>query len=115
MKVIIAGSRDFIDLDLLIEKCDSILEGKNDVEIVSGAARGADRLGEHYAGLREFGIKKFPAEWNKYGKSAGYKRNSEMAEYADALIAFWDGESKGTKHMIDLADSKGLEIYVVRY
>ena len=65
MKVIIAGSRDFIDLDLLIEKCDSILEGKDNVEIVSGAARGADKLGEHYANLRGFSVKKFPAEWDK--------------------------------------------------
>ena len=66
-----------------------------------------------YANERGYPIKQFPADWNKYGKSAGYKRNEEMAKYADALIAFWDGKSKGTKHMIDLAKRYGLKVKVV--
>jgi len=68
-----------------------------------------------YANERGYPIKQFPADWNKYGKSAGYKRNEEMAKYADALIAFWDGKSKGTKHMIDLAKRYGLKVKVVIY
>ena len=113
MKVIIAGGRDFDDYNLLHQTCEKMLVRQTDVEIVSGTARGADTLGEKYANEKGYPIKRFPANWNEYGKSAGYKRNSEMAEYADALIAFWDGKSKGTKHMIDLAKSNGLRVKVV--
>jgi len=115
MKVIIAGGRDFSDFSLLNEKCEVILKDESDIEIVSGAARGADKMGEQYASLKGFGIKRFPAEWDKYGKSAGYKRNEQMAQYADTLIAFWDGSSKGTKHMIDLANRNKLKVHVVNY
>jgi hypothetical protein len=114
MKVIIAGSRNFNDLALLTEKCDKILSGQTDIEIVSGTARGADKTGEAYAFSRGYNVRAFPANWDKHGKSAGYIRNKEMAQYADALIAFWDGKSKGTKHMIDLATSEGLVIKVVK-
>ena len=58
---------------------------------------------------------RFPADWDKYGKAAGYKRNGEMARNADALIAFWDGKSRGTKHMIDLAKKYDLQARVVMY
>ena len=57
----------------------------------------------------------FPADWKKYGKSAGYVRNSEMAEVAESLIAFWDGKSRGTKNMIDIAKNKGLKVRIVNY
>lgn len=111
MKVIVAGSRTFTDYELLKLTCDNI---KTQItEIVSGGARGADKLGEQYAIERDYTIKQFPADWDRWGKSAGYKRNAEMAEYADALIAFWDGSSKGTKHMIDLAKKNNLKIKVV--
>lgn len=113
MKVIIAGSREFMDFPLLFSKCEEILEHESDIEIVSGTAKGADKLGEHYASLKGYGVARFPADWDKHGKAAGFLRNKEMAEYADVLIAFWNGESKGTKHMIDLAESKGLKIHVV--
>lgn len=113
MKVIIAGSRGFSDFSLLFSKCEEILENQIDIEIVSGTAKGADKLGEHYASLKGYSVARFPADWDKHGKAAGYVRNKEMAEYSDALIAFWDGESKGTKHMIDLAQTKGLKIHVI--
>ena len=61
------------------------------MEIASGAAKGADKLGEQYAKERGFKLTKFPANCNKYGKTAGPKRNQQMAQYADALIAIWDG------------------------
>jgi glycerophosphoryl diester phosphodiesterase len=116
-KVIVAGSRDFNDYELLKRKLDNALKNRvnEGIEIVSGTARGADRLGERYAAERGYAIKRFPADWDKYGKRAGYLRNEEMAKYADALMAFWDGESRGTKHMIDLAHKHGLKVIVVKY
>ena len=83
---------------------------------MSGTARGVDRFGEQWAIENNVAIKPFPADWDTYGKRAGYLRNTQMAEYADALIAVWDGESRGTKHMIDEAKKESLEyfIYIVR-
>jgi hypothetical protein len=113
MKVIIAGSRNFNDYNLLKSSCDNLLTQFNNIEIVSGTARGADKLGERYAREKGYDIKEFPANWDKHGKSAGYIRNDEMAQYADWLIAFWDGTSKGTKHMIDLANKRGIKVTVI--
>jgi hypothetical protein len=114
-KLIVAGGRDFNDYDLLKSKLDKLLQNKTDVEIVCGKARGADSLGERYGKEMGYPIKEFPANWNKYGKSAGYIRNKEMAEYADGCVCFWDGKSKGTGHMIDLAKEKNLDLRVVNY
>jgi hypothetical protein len=114
MKVIIAGSRNFNDYNLLKSSCDNLLTQFNNIEIVSGTARGADKLGEKYAREKGYGIKQFPANWN-LGKSAGYIRNDEMAQYSDMLIAFWDGTSKGTKHMIDLANKRSIKVEIVNY
>ena len=115
MKVIIAGSRDFKNYDLLVTKCDTFLKNQSNIQIVSGTANGADKLGEKYAREKGYSIKQFPADWDKFGKSAGYKRNKEMADYADSIIAFWDGKSKGTKHMIDLAEKSNLKIRIVKF
>ena len=115
MKVIIAGGRDFKDYNRLKEVCDKILINQNNIEIISGTAGGADTLGERYAQEKGYEVKKFPAKWDEYGKKAGYLRNQEMGEYADGLIAFWDGQSKGTKHMIDIANKKGLKVRVISY
>lgn len=114
MKVIIAGGRDFSDYDVLKKYCDSRLTFEN-IEIVSGCAKGADTLGERWASERGVYIKKFPANWSKWGKAAGFKRNIEMAEYANVLVAFWDGKSKGTEHMIKTANKLGLEVYIYKY
>lgn len=86
-----------------------------EIEVVSGKAKGADTLGEMYAKHYNQKIKEFPANWGEYGKSAGYRRNTEMAKYADACIVFWDGKSKGTKHMIDIAKKQGLILKIVIY
>lgn len=115
MKIIIAGGRDFNDYKKLCEICDYKLSMQSEIEIVSGTAKGADSLGERYAKERNYPIKQFPADWDTFGKAAGYKRNEEMANYADALIAFWNGSSKGTGHMITLAEKYGLKIYVCKY
>ncbi|KUO65992.1 MAG: hypothetical protein APF83_11290 [Lutibacter sp. BRH_c52] len=112
MKVIIAGGRNFDDFNRLCQVCDEFLQDQNNIEIVSGAYKGADLLGERYAAERNYPIKQFSADWKRYGKSAGLKRNIEMAAYADALIAFWDGESKGTKNMIALATQAGLNVEI---
>lgn len=114
MKIIIAGGRSFDDYNLLSKKCDAILINQKDIEIVSGHAKGADSLGEKYAIERNYGLKLFPADWT-LGKKAGYIRNAEMAKYGDALIAFWDGKSKGTANMIKLAETNGLKIRVIRF
>lgn len=117
-KVIVAGGRNFSDYSLLKEKLDSILSEKrktHQIYIVSGMARGADSLGERYANENGFNILGFPAEWDAYGKSAGIRRNVEMAKAGDALVAFWDGNSKGTKHMIETAREKKLLIRIIRY
>ena len=115
MKVIIAGGRDFTDIAKLFDVCDYMLQNQKPIEVVSGCAEGADKLGERYARDSGLVLTKFPADWDTHGKSAGYRRNIQMAEYADALIAFWDGKSKGTEHMIDLARKHGLQVKVVNY
>ena len=114
-KVIIAGGRDFDDYNLLKNVCNELFKKKSRFIIVSGKARGADNLGERFAKENEIEVKEFPANWGLYGKRAGFLRNEQMAEYANYLVAFWDGKSKGTKHMINLAKKKGLKVKVVRY
>lgn len=117
-RVIIAGTRYFNDYELLRTSCNNLLSVKqrtHTVVIISGTARGADQMGERYARERGYEIRQFPADWEQYGKSAGHIRNAKMADNADALIAFWDGESKGTKNMIDNARRKGLAVRVIQY
>ena len=114
--VIIAGTRTFADYDLLCRKCDEILHGKaltHSIVIVSGTARGADQLGERYAAERGYQVRRFPADWDRHGKAAGPIRNALMADSADALIAFWDGMSRGTKNMIDTAKNRGLSVRII--
>ena len=116
-RVIIAGSRDFDDFDLLTKACDKLLlkyESKfGQIEIVSGCAKGADQLGERYAELRNYRIKHFQPDWGRLGPKAGYVRNEEMANYANACIVFWNGLSKGAKHMKDIAKKKNLALAVI--
>ena len=132
LRIIIAGSRKFNDFILLIRTLNDYITGlidsgvidlKNNklfdyIEFISGTANGADKLGEQYADYCNCNVIKFPADWS-LGKSAGYIRNKAMAEYAaqetGVLFAFWDGESRGTKHMIDLANKYGLEVHVINY
>lgn len=113
MKVIIAGSRTFTNSPELFKFCDLILSSHDEIEVVSGGASGPDKFGEMWAERSEHKVTVMPAEWNKHGKSAGPIRNQEMAEYADALIAFWDGESRGTKNMIEEARKKKLSPIIV--
>lgn len=114
-KVVVAGTRDFDQYVLLEKELDDFLKGKGSVEIVSGTARGADRLGEKYARTRGYGLKLFPAEWEMLGRGAGHIRNAEMGKYADACVIFWDGISRGTKGMIEVAKRNKLDLLVVKY
>jgi len=107
-RVIVAGSRTFNDYEYAKKKLDVLLKRKKNVVIICGTANGADKLGERYAKEKGLEIMYFPPDWEKFGKSAGYIRNKHMAEQADALIAFWDGESKGTRHMINIANKEDL-------
>ena|SRR3990172_8219908 len=123
MKVIIAGSRvlnkaEYLDKAMIAAFNKWMSEDQEHwqkyyrPEIVSGGANGVDFLGEQMAKRCMLQCTVFPADWDKYGKSAGYKRNIQMAEYADALIAVWDGKSKGTKHMIDIMEKMGKPTYI---
>lgn len=114
MKIIIAGGRDFSNRDMLHSYMSLIPPWVAIDEIVSGGAKGADALGEEWAKLNGKPCKVFPAEWNRLGKRAGPIRNAEMSVYANGLIAFWDGKSKGTSHMIEMMKAAGKWTYVVR-
>ena len=114
-KVIVAGGRDFFDYNLLKSKLDILLLNKENVIIVSGTAKGADRLGERYAREHNLVISSFPALWNQHGNIASFIRNEEMANYADACICFWNCESTGTKHMIETAKTKGIPLRIIEY
>jgi len=112
MKTIIAGSRSIKDYQVLLNALRSY--DLPITEIVSGHANGVDALGERYASEHNIPVTIFPAHWDEFGKKAGYLRNVEMGNYAEALVAVHDGTSAGTKHMIDIARSKGLKVYIYR-
>lgn len=115
LKIIIAGSRDFNNYELLKSSIDNILCNylEYDFEFVSGGARGADALGELYAIEAEYTPKVFKANWDEFGRSAGFARNKLMGDYADMLIAFPLPESKGTYHMINYMKKLGKIVYVI--
>jgi YspA, cpYpsA-related SLOG family len=128
-RVIVAGSRTFDDYTLLSKTLVGIFIEKklatHQVEIVSGGADGADKLGEKF--VHEAKKKNIPlklkvmeAEWDKRGESAGFIRNKEMSLYAKSnpdgmCIVFWDGASKGTKGMIEIAKKDGLDLHIINY
>ena len=118
MKLIIAGGRDFDDYHLLEKEVAYFitdhLKAKS-VEIVSGGAKGADKLAEYYAWQYKMKIHIFNADWQNHGKSAGPIRNEDMAKFSDACIVFWDGKSRGSANMINVAKRRGLQLKIVRY
>jgi len=112
-KIIVAGSRGFTNYQLMCLKLDYYFDECTPT-IVCGEARGADSLGRKYAEERGLKIMSFPADWSK-GKNAGYIRNEEMAKVADGLVAFWDGSSAGTKHMILTMRKMNKPTRVIKY
>jgi hypothetical protein len=110
MKCIIAGTRTLTNYQVVL---DAIAKSQFEItEVVSGGALGVDTLGEQWARENKVTIVTFPPKWSVFGKSAGPIRNAQMADYAEALIAVWDGVSKGTKNMIEAATAKNLKVYV---
>jgi|688.fasta_scaffold128790_2 hypothetical protein len=114
LKIIIAGSRNFNNEELLFQKCGSIISNNLVTEIISGNSKGADQLGEKFAIVNGISVKKFIPNWQFYGRGAGEKRNIEMAKHANGLIAFWDGKSKGTKNMIEIAKKYNLRLWIFK-
>lgn len=113
MRIIIAGSRRFNNYKLLSKTLNKYL---GDVtEIVCGGAVGADTLGEKWALEHNIPVRYFFPEWNRFGKSAGVIRNHQMGDYADFLVAFWDGQSRGTKDMISYMSNIGKHGEVVMF
>lgn len=109
-KIVIAGCRDYENYNEAKEYIDFLVQNirkTHKIVIISGGCKGADALGERYAKENGFEIERHPARWQEFGKSAGPRRNLEMAEQADYVICFWDGKSRGTKTMIEF--SKKLE------
>lgn len=111
MKVIVAGSRTIRDYDVVSSAI--VQSGFKVSEIVSGGATGVDSLGGKWANFHEIPVKAFIAQWGALGKKAGILRNTEMANYAEALVAIWDGYSSGTANMIEQALRRKLKLYVV--
>lgn len=112
-KVIVAGSRDFDDYGLLVSTLDKLYP--EPIEVVCGGARGADNFGRVWAVKHDYPYTTFIPNWQKEGKSAGYNRNVEMADYADEAVVFWDGQSKGSQHMINIMKGIGKPVKVVNY
>lgn len=113
MKIIVAGSRTVKDKIMVFNKLKSLHRAYPNMEIVSGCASGPDTFAINFANENEVKIHMFPADWNKFGKRAGYIRNEEMAKFSDGLLIFWDGISSGSKHMITLAIKHKLKIKVI--
>lgn len=121
MKILVCGSRGFNDYDQLASKLDDFLytHDLSKIELVSGGARGADTLAERYASEKGIKFTRFDADWEQHGRSAGYIRNGVMAEYCagpeNQCIAFWDGKSLGTKHMIHAATKSRMTVVKVPF
>lgn len=117
-KLIVAGSRGFTDYDLLTR----VLYAMSDLEfqdkalsIVSGMAKGADQLAVRFAKEHGVALHKFPANWDGLGKKAGFIRNTQMGNFADGLVAFWDGKSRGTSHMIDYMGQLNKPVHIIYF
>ena len=117
-KIIIAGSRSFTDYEKLKSACDSIFPNQYSepcITILSGTSSGSDSLGERYANEKGYTLNRYPADWKQYGKAAGPIRNRQMVKDADAAIVFWDGQSRGTKNLIEEAKKQGLIVRIIMY
>jgi hypothetical protein len=116
-KVVICGSRDFEDYPVLRAFCDKILSNKaqtHKIVVVSGTAKGADTLGERYADEKGYACLRYPADWERFGRSAGMRRNERMLDESDGVIAFSKNGSRGTEHMITVTKAAGKKCAVYR-
>lgn len=115
MILAVVGSRSFTDYQLLKEEIDKIRKDHKIEGLVSGGAKGADSLAEEYARKNGLEITVFYPDWKKYGRRAGYIRNEKIVNACDRLIAFWDGQSRGTNHSINMARDQGTEYDIIFY
>jgi hypothetical protein len=115
MRLAVIGSRTFGDFELLSKSLDEFNDHSKITLIVSGGARGADSLAERYAKERGIEVKVFLPDWERFGKSAGFRRNHDIIAECDACIAFWDGSSKGTLSSIELARKKGARVEIIKF
>ncbi len=113
MKICVVGSRDFQDSELLDTVLSKIFS-TNDI-LISGGAKGADTIAEEWAKDNGYHVKIYRPNWEKYQKSAGFRRNEVMVDKSDTVIAFWNGESRGTAHSIELAVATGKLNKIIRY
>ncbi len=113
-RLIVAGSRTLLDKEWIYRELDRVTANGDFPVVVQGTATGPDKIGADWGRARGKVVYDYPANWTKYGKSAGYKRNQAMAEFGTHLVAFYDGSSKGTRHMIDIARQQGLVVRVIR-
>lgn len=119
-KVIIAGGRDFTDYEYMSKVLSKLLFNSSpfdgdSITIISGMAKGADTLAIQYADEHQMTKILFPTNWKKYPIIAGFLRNEDMLKIATHVIAFWGGKSSGTKHMIDIAEEKGIPVWIYKY
>ena len=119
-RVIIAGGRDFENYEYMCEKLNDLFYNstnfeKRDIKIISGMAKGADTFAIRYADEHNLTKILFPANWKLYPRATSFLRNEDMLSIATHLIAFWDGKSSGTKHTIDIAQEKGIPVWVFNY
>jgi len=115
VKLIIAGGREYYRYGPVLSNLKKLCSEYDITEVVCGKARGADTLGERAAKRLGIKVKYFDPNWDEFPDTAGCIRNLEMADYSDILLAFWDGFSTGTKHMIDNARYRGLIVIVIKY
>lgn len=115
IKLAIVGGRNFSDYEYLKRSINNLRTKYQVIEIVSGGANGADSLGERYAKENKIPTKIFPAQWDIYGRSAGYRRNILIVDECDVVAAFWDGYSKGTKHTIDIARAQDKPVLIFKF
>lgn len=115
MRIAIVGSRDFHDYkSMKIFIFDKIKLHQIET-IVSGGASGADTLAEKFA--KEFNLKLevYKANWELYGKKAGFVRNKDIVKNSEVIFAFWDGKSKGTENTIYLAEKSKKQVFVMEF
>lgn len=119
VRVIVAGTRGWDDRKRFHQELLAYLRRRHldhVVRFISGdASSGADRLIVQWCDVYPYRCDRYPADWDQYGKRAGYIRNAQMAEVGDELLAYWDGLSKGTEHMIGLMHRLGKHYEVVHY
>lgn len=112
-KIVVAGGRTYTNTGMVFICLEKIVQ-KGDV-IISGHAKGVDMMGELYAQKNNLACEIFPAEWDKYGRSAGPRRNEKMAQVADKVVVFWDFKSRGTKNMVEMAKKYKKELFIFDY